>query len=223
MHNQLTGEFDLLWEEHTTKCSQISLRDWEQWRKCIALHDSPCFLIFSKQNEVNHLIFQPECPVYLYPICLISWGGRSWVGDHIFKGMGMGFNKKPRVSAIMGMVIHQYLMGDAEGDNWLICRLHAQCIISNNNWRLLDEVEQNIVICQWRADRLSEAKNWSFSRKSYRKENSTVSFTHVQNIICSQTQLVVIAHEQTIICRQLFAGHVVGFWPMKRKKICIEW
>ena len=27
-----------------------------------------------------------------------------------------------------------------------------------------------------------------------------------------------IAHEQTIICSQLFAGHVVGFRPMKRKK-----
>ena len=27
-----------------------------------------------------------------------------------------------------------------------------------------------------------------------------------------------IAHEQSIICRQLFAGHVVGFWPMKRKE-----
>ena len=38
-----------------------------------------------------------------------------------------------------------------------------------------------------------------------------------QNIICSQTQLDDIAHEQTIICRQLFAGHVVGFRPMKRK------
>ena len=34
----------------------------------------------------------------------------------------------------------------------------------------------------------------------------------------SQTQLGDIAHEQTIICRQLFAGHVVGSWPMKRKK-----
>ena len=29
-----------------------------------------------------------------------------------------------------------------------------------------------------------------------------------QNIICSQTQLDDIAHEQTIICRQLFAGHL---------------
>ena len=42
-------------------------------------------------------------------------------------------------------------------------------------------------------------------RKSDRKKKSTVSFTHKQNIICSQTQLSGIAHEQTIICRQLFA------------------
>ena len=27
-----------------------------------------------------------------------------------------------------------------------------------------------------------------------------------------------IAHEQTIIWRQLFAGHMVGFWPIKNKK-----
>ena len=40
-------------------------------------------------------------------------------------------------------------------------------------------------------------------------------FTHEQNIICSQTQVDDIAHEQTIMCRQLFAGHVVGFRPMK--------
>ena len=53
---------------------------------------------------------------------------------------------------------------------------------------------------------------------SHKKEKSTVSFTHVQNIICSQTQLDGIAHEQTIICRQLFAGDVVGSQPMKRKK-----
>ena len=58
-----------------------------------------------------------------------------------------------------------------------------------------------------------------FSRKSDRKkEKSTVSFTHVQNIICSQTQLDGIAHEHTIICRQFFAGQVVGSRPMKRKK-----
>ena len=45
-----------------------------------------------------------------------------------------------------------------------------------------------------------------------------VSFTHEQNIICSQTKLDDNAHEQTVICRQLFAGHVVGSRPMKRKK-----
>ena len=45
-----------------------------------------------------------------------------------------------------------------------------------------------------------------------------LSFKHEQNIICSQTQLDNIAHEQTIIRRQLFAGHVVGSRPMKKKK-----
>ena len=49
-----------------------------------------------------------------------------------------------------------------------------------------------------------------------------VSFTHVQNIICSQTQLDGIAHEQTIICRQLCAGHVVSSRPMKRKKNLLQ-
>ena len=66
---------------------------------------------------------------------------------------------------------------------------------------------------------LGKRSDLPFSRKSdHKKEKSTLSFTHVQNIICSQTQLDGIAHEQTIICRQLFAGHVVGFQPMKRKK-----
>ena len=66
---------------------------------------------------------------------------------------------------------------------------------------------------------LGERSDLLFSRKSDRKKKkSTVPFTHVQNIICSQTQLDSIAHEQTIICRQLFAGHVVGSRPMKRKK-----
>ena len=45
-----------------------------------------------------------------------------------------------------------------------------------------------------------------------------VSFTHEQNIIFNHTQLNDIEHEQTIICLQLFAGHVVGSRPMKRKK-----
>ena len=49
-------------------------------------------------------------------------------------------------------------------------------------------------------------------------EKSMVLFMHEQNIICSQTQLKDIAHERTIICRQLFVGHGVSFQPMKRKK-----
>ena len=66
---------------------------------------------------------------------------------------------------------------------------------------------------------LGKRSDLPFSRKSDRKkERSTVSFMHVRNIICSQTQLDGIAHEQTIIWRQLFAGHVVGSRPTKRKK-----
>ena len=66
---------------------------------------------------------------------------------------------------------------------------------------------------------LGKRSDLPFSHKSDRKkEKSTVSFMHKQNIICSQTQLDGIAHEHTIICRQLFAGQVVGSWLMKRKK-----
>ena len=36
-------------------------------------------------------------------------------------------------------------------------------------------------------------------------------------LFCSQTQLDNIAHEQTIICGQLFVGHLVGSRPMKRR------
>ena len=76
---------------------------------------------------------------------------------------------------------------------------------------------------------LGKRSDLPFSRKSDRKkEKSTVSFTHVQNIICSQTQLDGIAHEQTIICRQLFAGHVVGSRPMiasndNKNNVCIQY
>ena len=34
---------------------------------------------------------------------------------------------------------------------------------------------------------------------------------------CNQTQLDDFAHEQSIICRQLFSGHMVGFWLVKKK------
>jgi len=57
-----------------------------------------------------------------------------------------------------------------------------------------------------------------FSRNSDRKEKSVVYFTHEEKIIYSQTHFDDIAHEQTIICKQLFAGHLVGSRPMKRKK-----
>ena len=63
-----------------------------------------------------------------------------------------------------------------------------------------------------------------FSRTSDpKKEKSLVSFTHDQSIICSQTQLDDIAHQQTITCRQLFAGHLWTFGQWKEGKISIEW
>ena len=43
-----------------------------------------------------------------------------------------------------------------------------------------------------------------------------VLIAHEQNIIC-KTRLDGTTHEQTIICRQLFAGYVVGSRPMERK------
>ena len=121
--------------------------------------------------------------------------------------------------------------------------LHTYMAILNNYWTRLSRISW--FVCGEQINYLpkpkAEANNWSarhsitefiflmnilgkrsdlpFSRKSDRKkEKSTVSFTHMQNIICSQTQLDGIAHEQTIICRQLFAGHVVSSRPMKRKK-----
>ena len=66
---------------------------------------------------------------------------------------------------------------------------------------------------------LEKRSDLPFSRKSDRKkEKSVVSFTRKQNSICSQKELNDIAHDHTIICRQLFAGHVVGSRSMKRKK-----
>ena len=49
-----------------------------------------------------------------------------------------------------------------------------------------------------------------------------VYFTHEEKIICSKTHFDDIAHEQTIICKQLFAGHVVGSQPMKRKETSLR-
>ena len=64
-----------------------------------------------------------------------------------------------------------------------------------------------------------ERSDLPFSRKSDRNnEKSLVSFTYEQNIICSQTKLDDIGYEQIISWRQLFAGHVLGSRPLKRKK-----
>ena len=49
----------------------------------------------------------------------------------------------------------------------------------------------------------------NFTQERSQEGKRVLSFTHEQNIICSQ-KLDDIAHEQTIICRHLFAGHVVG-------------
>ena len=113
----------------------------------------------------------------------------------------------------------------------------------NNYWTRLSKIY--IVICQWWADQylpklnaksnnidlrvckvcflkniFGKQSNLPFSCKSDRKkEKSLVSFVHEQNIICSQKKMDNIVHfKQTIICRELFAGHVVRSRPMKRKK-----
>ena len=66
---------------------------------------------------------------------------------------------------------------------------------------------------------LRKRSDLPFSRKVDRKKEKNVgSFTHEQNIIWSQIKLDDITREQTIICRQLFADHVVGSRPMKRTK-----
>ena len=61
-----------------------------------------------------------------------------------------------------------------------------------------------------------------FSSKSdCKKEKSVVSFTHEQNITCSQTKLDDIAHKQTII---LFVGSYlqVTWWLLANEKKKVE-
>ena len=56
---------------------------------------------------------------------------------------------------------------------------------------------------------ICRSRTCHFSRQSDRqKEKSVVSITYVdeQNVVCSQTQLDDIAHEQTIICKQSRGG-----------------
>ena len=54
--------------------------------------------------------------------------------------------------------------------------------------------------------------------QEWSQEGEKLSFMDEQNITHSQTKLGDIAPEQTIIYRQLLAGHVVGCRPIKRKK-----
>ena len=55
--------------------------------------------------------------------------------------------------------------------------------------------------------------SWKLRVCHFSFEN-VVPTTHEQNVICSKTRLDGTTHEQTIIFRQLFAGHVVGSRPM---------
>ena len=48
-----------------------------------------------------------------------------------------------------------------------------------------------------------------FYNEYLREVKRSAVFTDEQNFICSQTRLDDIAHKQTIICRQLFEGHVM--------------
>ena len=61
------------------------------------------------------------------------------------------------------------------------------------------------------------------ARVIHKKEESEVSFTNEQNIICSQTQVDDIVHEQIVIFRQLLqvTWSILDQW--KGRKICIEW
>ena len=46
--------------------------------------------------------------------------------------------------------------------------------------------------------------------------NRYTPIKHEQNIIGSLTQLDNIAHKEGFIALQLFTGHMVGSWPMKK-------
>ena len=94
--------------------------------------------------------------------------------------------------------------------SWFICEPN-QDILRQPNSIIVWSFDHRV--CFLRSDLPFSCKSDS------KKEKSVVSFTHEQNIIYSQTELDDIAHEQAIICKQLFAGHLVGSRSMKRKKI----
>ena len=65
---------------------------------------------------------------------------------------------------------------------------------------------------------LREAFIFTQERLQKGEKRGLISFTHEQKIIWSQTQFNDVAHDQIIFCWQLFAGQVMGYWQMKRKK-----
>ena len=65
---------------------------------------------------------------------------------------------------------------------------------------------------------LREAFIFTQERSQKGKKPGLISFTHEQKIIWSRTQFNDIVHEQIIFCWQLFAGHVMSSWRMKRKE-----
>ena len=65
---------------------------------------------------------------------------------------------------------------------------------------------------------LGKRSDLPFSRKSARKKEKARFPLRMCKILFAAKQLDDIADEQTNICKQLFAGHVVGSRPMKRKK-----
>ena len=109
--------------------------------------------------------------------------------------------------------------------NWLayVTRTYAIHYIDKSRYFAITEFNNCVIIRSLRLffimNIFGKWRDLSFSSKSDRKkEKSVVSFTHEQNIICCQIKLDDVAYEQTIICMQLFACHVVGCRPMKRKK-----
>ena len=97
-----------------------------------------------------------------------------------------------------------------------LCKIWGGQIISNY-WTRLSKIswfvsgEQINCLPKPNKEYLREAKRSAIFTQERSQEGEKHGFlTQEQNIICSQTQLDGIAHEHTIICRQLFAGHVVG-------------
>ena len=126
-----------------------------------------------------------------------------------------------RLSKISGFVcgeqINNYLpQPSASANNWSARHWQITIFCDKRVQQLFYHLITEFVLLM---NILGKQSDLPLSCKSdHKKEKSMVSFTHEQNIICSQTLLDGIAHDQTTICRQLIVGHVVDFRPMKRKK-----